>query len=296
MELSKRVKLGLNAYVKNDAFASAVASTILNKDCAVEELINIEQGDAHLPGVLPLLRSVGIETSDTKYQSVLKTLCHMCNYRLLFLVCGGSCAGKDALISAANSRLYNDRQEVTFLEKYTTRPPRGYENSIADKITADPSSQYKYYDDLKALKSSEPDAELIYDLYGNYYGFSGNHLNSDAKKDNNLLCIYGRLEEIHEAKRKVLEEFKRIPIAILINAPEEDMIRRLENRAALSPEDKIARTKEVKRQVRFIKNNPELIKSGFDIVINNPDEAGFSEGSDQMFEFLRETVQMTVKK
>ena len=55
MDFIKRLKLSINAYVKNDATTSAVVSALTGKDYSNQNIFEIASQDKLLPGLIPFL-------------------------------------------------------------------------------------------------------------------------------------------------------------------------------------------------------------------------------------------------
>jgi len=292
MQIIERIKKAINAYVRNDAKAAAIASVLTNKDCTSKDLVEMSGFDKAALGILPLINKENISfDSGQLMETISRIFSHNAQGRILFLLCGPSGAGKDTLASYAKQSLYFERTAFSYVRKYTTRSRRGYEGSHSSGSYSEPSGNYEYFKDKGDMLRAKQDLSLGYSIYDHYYAFSGSHLISNEFNDRNLMCIYGRFENIHSVRSDVFFKHKRIPFSILITAPSEDLEGRILRRHSLSESEQGKRIKEMRRQLNFIKKNPELISSGFDIVIENGDITPVNLGHLKLTDFIRNSME-----
>lgn len=109
------------------------------------------------------------------------------------------------------------------------------------------------------------------------------------------MCIYGRFEDIHMVRNEVFHKYKRIPFSILLTAPPDDLDNRTLRRHILSETEQGTRSKEMKKQIDFIERNDELVKSGFDLIIENGDKKPVHEGQLQLTDFIRKSIDLSSK-
>lgn len=285
-----RAKKGINAYVKNDAKASAIASFITNKDCTQENLLNIVTDPIDLLSVLPLLSESDNPNHLSLKNTISKMLLENTSGKILYLLCGPSTAGKDTLASYVRNSLYYDRVNYSYVSKYTTRQRRGFEGLNSSGSHSEPSGNYEYFKDKAEMYREKDDVVLPYTIYDHYYGISGDHLASLDNHDKNLMAIYGRFEDIHDIKREIFYKYKRIPFAILITAPSDDLENRILRRHSMTENEQVSRIKEMKKQIRFIESNDDLISTGFDLKIVNSDSSTITSGCNQMAKFIKHSI------
>lgn len=281
---STRFKKAINAYVKNDAAASAIASFLADKDCSQEDLLKVEGFQSSAVALLPIL------TKDAAERGFLENhFLNSTNGRTIFIVCGVSAAGKDTLASYAKHALYLEGKEFSYSRKYTTRGRRGFEGINQIDSYSEPSGNYQYFsneDEISALK----DAVMSYSLYDHVYALSGNNLSSNHSYDKYQMCIYGKFENIHEIRKQMFLEYQRLPFTVLIKASAEDCEGRIMRRHSMPESEQTNRVKEMKRQSLFIERNKEFVESGFDIVIENSDTTSVADNAGIFTSFLSERM------
>jgi len=289
MTISERFKKGINAYIKNDAKAAALASLFSNKDCTTEDLIRTVDFDKAVLGLLPIMNNATINDHSAKLkEAILKVVSMNTSGKLLFILCGASASGKDTIASYAKQSLYFDRINYSYVNKYTTRKRRGHEGLNSSGSHSEPSGNYEYFEDKEKMYKEKNDVSLPYSIYEHYYGFSGSHLLSTENADKYLMCIYGRFEDIHRIREEVFFKYKRIPFSILITAPPENLEDRILRRHSMNENEH----GEMKKQSQFIQKNPELISSGFDLVIENGDDNAVTIGHLKFSGFIKGSIQM----
>lgn len=282
-----RFKKALNAYIKNDAKAAAIASLIMDKDCSETDLIKVEGFHDSAVALLPLLSG---DTHNTRIStSVIDYFFRETEGKILFIICGFSAAGKDTLASYVNHALYLDGKEFVYTKKYTTRGRRGYEGLNKNGSLSEPSGNYEYFKNPKELEKVN-DAVLSYSLYGHKYALSGDHLKSSSNEDKYQLCIYGKLENIAEIKQKVFMKHKRMPFTILINSPPDDCEHRIIRRHSMPDSEQIARIREMKKQATFLSKNTTFASTAFDLILENGDDSGVLANSKVLTEFISQKM------
>lgn len=291
MNLKERFKRGINAYIKNDATAAALASAFTNKDCTTDDLIRTTGFDKAVLGLLPLMNNYELShNSDVLKNAMLKVISMNTSGKILYVLCGASATGKDTIASYAKHNLYLDQIYYSYVNKYTTRKRRGYEGSNTSGSLSEPSGNYEYFLDKEDMYKQKKDVSIPYSIYDHYYGFSGNHLSSDDVADKYLMCIYGRFENIHKIRKDIFFIYNRIPFSILITAPPENLEGRIFRRHSMDESEQGRRIKEMKKQVQFIEKNPDLIKSGFDLIIENGDDHAVTFGQLKVSEFIKNSI------
>ncbi len=296
MHIIDRLKKGINAYIKNDAKAAAIASIVTNKDYSAQDLLNTSGFEKAILGVMPLLNNKQIiYESNSLSDAIYKVIKYYSSGKILYILCGPSSTGKDTLASHAKHNLYINRLIISYIDKYTTRPRRGIEGISISASHAEPSGNYQYFKDKDEMKKEKNDLALSYSIDGHYYAFSGNHLLSNDLEDKTLVCIYGRFENIHDIRSKVFFKYKRIPFSILITAPSDDLEGRILRRHSISESEQAIKIKDMKRQVDFLRNNEDLITSGFDLIIENGDNNSVFLSQQRLTEFFYHTMALVNK-
>lgn len=291
MKLSERLKKGINAYIKNDAKAAALASALTNKDCTTDDLIRTAGFDKAVLGLLPLMNNSEIShDSDALKNAILKVISMNTSGKILYVLCGASATGKDTIASDAKLNLYLDQINFSYVNKYTTRKRRGHEGSDFSGSLSEPSGNYEYFQDKEDMYKQKKDVSIPYSIYDHYYGFSGNHLSSDDVADKYLMCIYGRFENIHKIRKDIFFKYNRIPFSILITAPPENLEGRILRRHSMNESEHGKRIKEMRKQIQFIEKNPDLIKSGFDLIIENGNDHAVDLGRLKLSEFIKNSI------
>lgn len=281
MATSARFKKAINAYVKNDAKAAAIASFILDKDCSEETIFNL---DGFIDSAVSLLPLLSTESSSIN-ENVFKFFAQATSGKTLFIICGSSASGKDTLASYARQSLYMEGLEFAYTRKYTTRSRRGFEGLNESGSRAEPSGNYEYFNGNNSINNA-PDAVLNYSLYGHDYALSGSHLNSENQADKHQMCIYGKLENIHEVKKRVFLEHKRMPFTILVDTSKDDCEGRIIRRHSMPDNEQLARIREIKRQSVFLSANETFKETAFDIVLDNSDSTTVSANAKMLSEFI----------
>jgi len=287
---SSRFKKAINAYIKNDAAASAIASFLADKDCSQEDLLKVDGFHNNAVALLPIL-----SRTDAERGFLEKYFLNSTDGRSIFIICGVSTAGKDTLASYAKHALYLEGKEFSYTRKYTTRSRRGFEGINQIDSYSEPSGNYQYFDNEAAISSIE-DAVLSYSLYDHVYALSGNHLSSTQPHDKHQMCIYGKLENIHEIRKQMFLTYKRLPFTVLIKASPEDCEGRIMRRHSMPESEQTNRVKEMKRQSLFIERNQEFVESGFDLVIENSDTISVAENASSLTSFLSERIEWANKQ
>jgi len=289
MAKNSRFKNAINAYVKNDAAASAIASFLTNKDCSQEDLLSVEGFQNSAVALLPLLTS-----TDTERGFLEKHFLDSTSGRTIFIICGVSASGKDTLASYAKHSLYLEAKEFSYSRKYTTRNRRGFEGINQVESFSEPSGNYQYFSSEEEIKEIK-DAVLSYSLYDHLYALSGDHLNSNSPHDKHQMCIYGKLENIHEIRKQMFLTYRRLPFTILIKAPADDCEGRIMRRHSMRESEQPNRVKEMRRQSHFIEQNTDFVNSGFDIVIENSDATSVAENAKTLSGFISERIEWANK-
>lgn len=287
MSTSSRFRKAINAYIKNDAKAAAIASLLTSKDCSQHDLVNTDGFNDSAVTLLPLLSS---EIGETEINSsVSKYFTQATKGKILFIICGFSASGKDTLASYAKHTLYMEGKEFSYTRKYTTRARRGFEGGNQSGSRSEPSGNYEYFNDIKDINNIS-DAVLNYTLYGHKYAFSGEHIESCSTDDKYQMCIYGKLENIHEVRRKVFLEHKRLPFTILINSSTEDCESRIIRRHSMTDNEQLTRIREMKRQAIFLAKNTDFVNTAFDLTIYNSDTSTVAANSKKLSDFISNKI------
>jgi len=282
---TSRYKKALNAYIKNHATLSALASLIANKDCSQLDLVNASEFSQSAVALLPMISD---ENDGAEFNSaVSKYFISETAGRIVFILCGYSASGKDTLASYVNHLLYMQCKEFTYTKKYTTRAQRGNEGANQAGSRAEPSGNYEYFDRVSEFPA---DSSLNYSLYGHYYALSGDDLKSTLIEDKYQMCIYGKLENIHEVRQKLFLEHKRLPFTILINSKADNCEGRIIRRHSMTDEEQIIRVKEMKRQAEFLSKNTVFVETAFDLVIDNSDTHAVDNSSRKLADFISEKM------
>ncbi|TKJ40001.1 hypothetical protein CEE37_09705 [candidate division LCP-89 bacterium B3_LCP] len=290
MDILKRIKLSINAYVKNDAKASAIVSALTGKDIAEKSLFEIVSKDDLLPGIVPFLDPESCSAFSAAQKDILTSAIYfLTKGRTLFMICGPSASGKDTLASYAKQDLYLKGLNLVYCQKYTTRPRRGYEGQNEQSRNFEPSGNYKYFESIEEMEQSA-DCALGYSLYDCSYAFSSKHLKSESETARHLACIYGRFENMLEIKRKVLLDYNRIPLTILINADSDILEQRIYRRHLMNNDEQIRRIMEMKLQNKYISRCKDLVVSSFDLLMENGYDSPVSKGAECMTEFIEKRI------
>lgn len=210
------------------------------------------------------------------------------NRKLLVVFCGPSSAGKDTIASIVRAKLNGLDINFSYLDKYTTRQPREkFENELNFNLS-EPSSNYSFLSKKDFI--SNKDIVLNYNLYGFKYGFSKEHLLDETFENYNLICIYGDLLTIDKFKWEVERKYDRNVILILINACQEDLIKRLIARKTISENEIGKRLRILTDQSDLIKYNVNNILSEFNLVIENGDGINIDTVSNQIVNYIYEYI------
>lgn len=292
-EIVKRLKQGAYGYFSNDAVASALVGIIFGKKVDDLDFLNIEacRNEESIKKVLSLLDELMKSNIDNSIKSNILNLIELLKPHIkkstLLVFCGPSCVGKDCIASEVKRALYLQGHEFGYLDKYTTRSPRGYDNKVNGPEVAEPSSNYEYFGDKDKFFCNE-DITLHYHLYRYYYGYSRRHLVSELEIDKNLACIYGKLENIDSFINDIEDKYHRKVFSVLLNADVNVLVTRLGRRVTLSENEANLRRHEIMKQTAYIDMNREKLESKFDLIINNGSAASVKEVVNEIISRLNE--------
>ena len=191
---------------------------------------------------------------------------------ILIMLCGPSAVGKDAIASRMRGRLDQLGIEAQFPQKYTTRPIRKQEDTPIDGRWFEPSSQYEFLTDDEL--NARDDIIGKYAKFGYSYGFDKEGFKNKGLLNKFLVCIYGDLHSLADFKKEIEKIYTRKVFVVLLQAPEKDLLTRLDTRPGMPGDVIEIRKKEMIRDIARV----ERMHFGGDYIkvdnsnADNPDE------------------------
>lgn len=191
---------------------------------------------------------------------------------ILIMLCGPSAVGKDAIASRMRGRLDQLGIEAQFPQKYTTRPIRKQEDTPIDGRWFEPSSQYEFLTDDEL--NTRDDIIGKYNKFGHSYGFDKKGFGNKGLVNKFLICIYGDLHSLTDFKKEIEKMYTRKVFVVFLQAPEKDLLTRLDTRPGMPGDVIEIRKREMIRDITRV----ERMRFGSDYIkidnsnADNPDE------------------------
>ncbi|MHC4206272.1 MAG: hypothetical protein ACYSTT_16600 [Planctomycetota bacterium] len=186
-------------------------------------------------------------------------LCRIHNDFIFVTISGPSAVGKDCVLDKILMKKEKTNSRIDCLNKFTDRRRRKVDS--------------KYYNFLTRAKYKllEKSSNIIFPYlkHNHHYGFDRTHLARLTTYPGVTFAIFTHFESF-PTDRDFLKHRGINHIAVLLNADQENLIRRSKARL-LEKREIDARIDSLKKDVRFINENRGVIKSCFDLIIDNGD-------------------------
>ncbi len=192
----------------------------------------------------------------------------------VFVLAGLTSAGKDALLTSAQSKLTSAGKHVQVINKYTTRSPRSGEKGG--------EATYYKFRDYKTIEELYAAGDIVwkYEKYGNTYGIE--NIAGIPPSGQAYVCIATMLSETLSFISK-LNHQRLLVIPILITAPENVLRGRLKRRHV---DDLRSRQIELAKDLKYLSENKEIINRIFQIRIENSDDVPFDRSLGTLIEVM----------
>lgn len=179
---------------------------------------------------------------------------------LLVTLSGPSAVGKDVMLDLLAVRSFPQVRRCETLTKLTTRPKRAGEHRY-----------YRFCTEQQFQSHLSKDRVLFpYHKREHHYGFDKQHLFNLSRSEVLLFAVFTEFEMLPRAREFLLEQGVRT-LSILLEAPEEHLIQRSWFRAFPESEVK-SRVTSIRRDLSYIVNDAERVKSSYDHVVYNGDD------------------------